>query len=77
MNWEEYEQNYTLTHMLSKDWDDVADFIAQIIVSKNEIISSLKNSLNLQGKISLSLQFQAFFDIFKAFKIFRCDKFCF
>ncbi|EAM0478309.1 acyl carrier protein [Campylobacter coli] len=50
VNWEEYEQNYTLTHMLSKDWDDVADFIAQIIVSKNEIISSLKEQLELARK---------------------------
>lgn len=50
VNWEEYEQNYTLTHMLSKDWDDVADFIVQIIVSKNEIIGSLKEQLELARK---------------------------
>ncbi|ECO6983172.1 acyl carrier protein, partial [Campylobacter jejuni] len=43
-------QNYTLTHTLSKDWDDVVDFIAQIIVSKNEIISSLKEQLELARK---------------------------
>lgn len=36
--------------MLSKDWDDVADFIVQIIVSKNEIISSLKEQLELARK---------------------------
>lgn len=50
MNWEEYEQNYTLTHILSKDWDDVVDFIAQVIVSKNEIINSLKEQLEFTKK---------------------------
>lgn len=45
IKWEEYEENYTLSQTLSKDWDAVAEFMAQIIVSKNQIISSLKEQL--------------------------------
>lgn len=51
INWKEYKQNYTLTNTLTKkDRDDVVDFIAQVIVSKNEIINSLKEQLEFTKK---------------------------
>ncbi|MCR6577511.1 acyl carrier protein [Campylobacter insulaenigrae] len=42
INWNEYKENPTLTQTNEKDWDQVAEFIAQIIISKNKIINSLK-----------------------------------
>ncbi|WP_291953154.1 acyl carrier protein [Campylobacter sp.] len=42
INWDEYKENPTLTQTNEKDWDQVAEFITQIIISKNKIINSLK-----------------------------------
>lgn len=44
INWDEYEENYTLKNTTEEDWDAIADFFAQIIVSKNRIIKSLKEN---------------------------------
>lgn len=45
VDWQKYEENYTLRETVTKDWDNIADFLAQIIVSKNEIIASLRDQL--------------------------------
>lgn len=42
INWDEYKENYTLKDVKKEDWDNIVDFIAQIIISKNKIIQSLK-----------------------------------
>ncbi|EKK0831074.1 acyl carrier protein [Campylobacter lari] len=42
INWDEYKENPTLTQTKKSDWDKIADFIAEIIISKNKIIQSLK-----------------------------------
>ncbi|MBZ7965018.1 acyl carrier protein [Campylobacter sp. 2457A] len=44
VNWEEYQENYTLKEVKKEDWDNIVDFIAQIIISKNKIIQSLKEN---------------------------------
>ncbi len=44
VNWDKYEENFTLKNTVKEDWDNVADFIAQIIVSKNKIIKALKEN---------------------------------
>ncbi|WP_139452813.1 acyl carrier protein [Campylobacter armoricus] len=44
VNWNEYKENPTLNYIKESDWDKIADFIAEIIVSKNKIIQSLKEN---------------------------------
>lgn len=43
INWDNYKENPTLTQTKESDWDKVAEFITQIIISKNKIIQSLKD----------------------------------
>ncbi|MBM0637571.1 acyl carrier protein [Campylobacter sp. VicNov18] len=43
IDWDNYKENPTLIHTKESDWDKVADFIAQIIISKNKIIQSLQD----------------------------------